>query len=208
MTYSKEIVKKIYRSLPDELKQIVATQETSSINDETAQKYHLKTDQRLQMGDEVTMRLIGLTTENDFVKNIETRLKTTLEISQKIADDVKTKILSKAPEKLLRAQEEYAQTKLKELPQQTIASTEISSAPLFNPTPTPKILEIAPKNLPIVEPGEIAHDVRSESRSMNQESRTEIGKEDTKIEEPEIKNTPAKDRGYPEDKDPYREPIA
>ncbi len=142
MTYPKEIIRKIYQSLPDELKSVVGTQETASINDEIAKAYRLNTKQRLGMGDEVTMRLIGVTTANSFISNLKTRLGISSEIAEKIKADVETKILSKVSVKVLHAQEEYSQSKLKET---TTTST--------------KLPEVAPEIHPMVEKGEVAHNV-------------------------------------------------
>ena len=112
MLYSREIIKAIYRSLPEELNQVVAAPETAAANDEIARIYNLEKNQRLAMGDEITMRLLGVTTGSSFIPNLQTRLGVTLEIAQKIAGDIQTTVLAKVPEKILAAQENYARTKL------------------------------------------------------------------------------------------------
>ncbi len=169
MTYSKEIIKKIYRSLPDELKQIVATEETSAINNNIAKAYNLNSQQRLEMGDEITMRLLGITSKEVFATNLGSRLKIDSEIAQKIANDVKTRILAKIPEKILIAQQEYVQAKITK----------------------PAVPEIAPVNLPMVESGEVAHDVPP--------ARQGLAGSQPKVSLPDYR--------YEGGKDPYREPL-
>ena len=177
MSLSRENIKKIYKSLPEELNRVVATQETFAINDEVAKMYNLDKQQRLELGDEVTMRLLGLSSENDFVKNLETRLKTSPEISQKIADDVKSKILSKIPEKILRDQENRV----------NIQAVKLSNIP-----------EILPTNLPMVEKGEVVHEVPHESPA-----RQDLA--GSGLEKPKMASVP--DYRYEKGKDPYREPL-
>ncbi len=136
------------------------------------------------MGDEVTMRLLGLTSGENFASNISSRLKIDSELAEKIANEIKTKILSRIPENILSEQEKKVKPALNE-----------SYAPIIN-TDTPIVItqetktealeelkhrrEVAqesgavikpvPPNLPVLEPdfaqstlvvkeGEKAHDV-------------------------------------------------
>jgi hypothetical protein len=215
MAYSKQTIKELYRSLPDELKSIVATQEISSINDDIAKAYGLNTKQRLELGDEITMRLIGVTTGKNFASNLETRLGITPEITKKLEMEIENKIFSKIPNNILSSQEEYAQSKLKESSAYT----------------TVNIPKIAPEMHPMVEKGEIAHDVPlPEERGEHTEPKeapapanlpTEELRSAPSIPAPEVRSiTPPSPEPKQEEKapeppkssyapgqDPYREPI-
>ncbi|MCR4279205.1 MAG: hypothetical protein NUV78_00510 [Candidatus Zambryskibacteria bacterium] len=194
MNYSKEIIKKIYRNLPVELSQIVATQETSVINDEIAKKFSLTKEQRQEMGDEITTRLIGITPDEQFTINIETRLKVTREIAQKIVDEIGNRILSKISKQILSKQGKVAQEMLKS-----------------ETTPKSVSLEIHPNNLPVIEPGEVAHDVpHVEEDTPVVGSRQQVVGEESKKEPtqamPPAQKTPLTPH-YPGGLDPYREPL-
>jgi len=112
MLYSKETVRKIYRLLPQELMAVVATTQTSATNDQIALTFQLDQSQRLELGDEITMRLIGLTQSNNFSLNIACRLKISAEIADRIVLEVNNKIISKVPINILELQEKSASKEL------------------------------------------------------------------------------------------------
>ena len=222
MTYPKEIIKKVYRSLPSELAQIVGTQETSEINDKIAKTYNLSTEQRLKMGDEVTMRLLGLTPDKSFAENLKVRLKITPEVAQKITEEVKNRILSKVPEKILSAQE-TVRLKLEKTDGiivttlktkgDTIKESERGVINNKVTVPTAPAIKASPPNLPVLEPdfaketlmvkkNEVAYDAAPTAQSTEPLGKT--AEPETKKEE---LKTPLPNYGYPPGKDPYREPL-
>lgn len=218
MSYSKEIIKEIYRSLPDELKQVAATYETSIINDSIAKNNGLTTQQRLDMGDEVTMRLIGVTPAKKFTSNLESRLKIGADVAKKIASEIESQIVSSVPVNILDTQEEYIQSKLAKLKEIT-TSLEIppEDLPIVVPHPSPKATE--------GKTGEVVHDVAKQPTTNNIQSTTkpalkipnnlptdnnvpvfEREAENMKQEVSEIPK-PITTAHYEPGQDPYREPI-
>ncbi len=181
MPYSKEIIRKIYQSLPEVIAQVTATPETASINDGIAKTYGLNREQRLEMGDEVTMRLLSITSDRAFATNLETRLKVSSEVAQKIANDVKNQVLSKIPEKALIEQEGVVHNMVKDLSE-----------------------NIAPANLPMVEKGETAHEVPHVE--IPNTKKQEANNIQTSKEERVQTTQPAKS-AYANGQDPYREPF-
>ena len=198
MDYPKEIIKKIYRNLPDELRAIVATPETAIINDTLAKENKLNREKRLALGDEITMRLLGVTTKDNFKESLKHRLQINDEVVEIILGAINSNMLSKIPEKTLKAQEEYAQEKLKTIslgPKEEIP-TETPDLESLPPTKSSE-LEIPPANLPMIEPGETAHDPKPFTFSERTES---VAK--TATPNPQAKPV----LGY-SGKDPYREPL-
>lgn len=201
MDYPKEIIRKIYQSLPDELQVVVATPETVAFNDSISKNNSLNKEQRLALGDEITMRLLGITKKESFKENLKNRLQINEELVSKILNEINSNILSKIPEKTFVVQEEYAQTKLKEwlanpqiTEQKVPENHDLESLP---PTKTTE-LEVPPANLPMVEPGETVHDTAPVAPIV----------ESPKVESQkvEIPKTPIQ-TGYVSGKDPYREPL-
>lgn len=199
MNYPKEIFKDIYRSLPEELKNIVATPEISNINDEIAQKHKLNDEQRLSLGDEITMRLMGITTRNAFPENLKNRLQIKDEEILTILEDINSKILSKISEKVSIAQEEYSQTKIKN------NLSDMTNTPnQEEPTETTSI-EIPPANLPMIEPGEVSHDTKPQMTPPVVETKPTISQPAQKPSAP-VPPKPVNIH-YPTGQDPYREPL-
>ncbi|MBX4195795.1 hypothetical protein KW796_02480 [Candidatus Parcubacteria bacterium] len=166
MTYPKEIIKEIYRSLPDEIVSVVESEEIIEKVSEIARSNNLGGEQKDSLGDEIMMRVIGVTQKVNFTSNIEARLGVTADVAQKIADEVGEKILSNIPSGVLEAQEEYTQVKLKEtapLPPVNISGSReklinsmdnspVSPSRSINlispPAPERKPLDLLPPNLP------------------------------------------------------------
>lgn len=161
--YQKEFLKTIYVSLPDEISDAVASEETLNSLLKMGDEYQLNKEQRDFVLLETTMRMIGLTPKNKFQEKLEGELKVNSEIANKIANNIIAVVLSKIPEKVLVAQEEYAQVKLKEwqskpqtIEQKVPENQDLESLPQIKTTE----LEVPPANLPMVEHGETVHDTK------------------------------------------------
>lgn len=210
MDYPKEIIRKIYQSLPDELQVVVATPETVAFNDSISKNNSLNKEQRLALGDEVTMRLLGITKKESFKENLKNRLQINEELVTKILNEINSNILSKIPEKVLTAQEEYAQAKLKEwLANPQITEQKVSEnqdLESFPPTKTTE-LEVPPANLPMIEPGEVAHDTAPKALEVGSKEKG-VGEGNTEVrgKEQEVGNTNTNQNAY-SGQDPYREPL-
>jgi len=197
--YQKEFLKIIYTALPDEISDVIASEETLNSLLKIEDDYKLSKEQRDSVLLETTIRIIGLTSKTKFQEKLEKELKINAVIAGKIANDIATVILSRIPEKILANQEEYAQAKLKEWQSkpQTQPIIETSDLESLSPTKTTE-LEVPPANLPMVEPGEIVHD----SKPFVPPIQTSVQNQQPK---PNIPTTPQ--TGYPGGKDPYREPL-
>ena len=110
MIYPKEIIKKIYRTLPDEINQVIATDETGAAIDEVTKKYNLSSEQRLSLGDEVTLTLLGITPLILFSSNIQNRLKIEKDVATNIENEISRDIFSKIDSEVFKLQEERALT--------------------------------------------------------------------------------------------------
>jgi hypothetical protein len=80
-----------------------------------------------------------------------------------------------------------------------------------NTIPTqPSVPEIAPEIHPIIEEGEVAHDVRNQPTTHNEQPTTEVSQEKSQTPVPAkvIENAPKPENAkYPGGVDPYREPL-
>lgn len=191
-----EQIKKIYRGLPDEMKDFVGSEEVSVIDDGIAKTYSLQIEQRRNLGDEVTLRLLGVTKGEELLGNIQTRLNISADVAAQISKDIDSKILSKIPANVLKAHDEYVQA----------GKLDISSPA------TTQSIEIPAEGLPMVEPGEAAHDTTPEEKAWMQGFKPEPRGAATFVAptiavKAEEKPAPAAVGAYPGGKDPYREPL-
>ncbi len=141
MNYPKTLIKTLYRSLPDEINAVLDDPETLNSIAAAGKIGGLSKEQVNNLGSEITGLLMGLTLPDNFASVLVEKLGTSKEIASKLAANVAGNIISKIPENVMHAQLEYAQVKLKELPQQAA---------------TP---EVPPQTLPEVIPGQTAHEV-------------------------------------------------
>jgi hypothetical protein len=146
MRYSKTFTREIVSSMSGEIRNVLSASDTLEASTDIALAFNLDINQENSLAYEISVLLMGLTPANLFVKLVSENLHVTQDQAAKIATEVHTRVLSKIPEALLLAQEEYAHSKL----------AEAGSSALIAPVSVP---EIAPEILPEVLPAEVAHDV-------------------------------------------------
>lgn len=194
--YPRELIKELQYALPDEIRNIIASDETLSALGEIGDTYQLSIDQAGNLGYAVTMALLGLTLPEKFTPTLIEKLGVTNEIGTKISGAVAEKIFSKIPEKVLHAQGEYAQAKLGG------AKMEIPSEkpPINLPTSSALVPEIAPEMLPELVPGQTAHEVEKTTPVIS----APVEAKDSGIV---VISTEKEKLAYQAGKDPYREPT-
>lgn len=98
--YTKEQLLTKFNSLPQELKQAIAGVKTSEIIQNISKKHHLQIDQMGELAAETGLVLLGLTKPEDYIKNLNNRLKINLKDARDIALEVNIEIFSKVKESL------------------------------------------------------------------------------------------------------------
>lgn len=100
MDYSKEELKKIYSTLPEDLKNAMFSVETSDIIQSISKKHNLHIDQMGELAAETGLVLLGLTRPENYIKNLGNRLNIDLKQAREIAMEVNIEIFSKVKESL------------------------------------------------------------------------------------------------------------
>jgi hypothetical protein len=112
--YPKDLVQYLHKSLPQELLLAITSEETFALLDELQETHSFTEKQRGILEYELAMRILGLTSKNDLTERVSKNLGVNPEIALQIVSTFDQKVASVLPEKLLQAQEEYGQVKLKE----------------------------------------------------------------------------------------------
>ena len=102
--YTNEQKIKLFESLPDELKEVIVSTETTDIIRNIANKHSLMLDQVTEMADEIGLIILGLTKTKDFVKNISERLNIDHNKAFLISEDINKYIISSVRESLQKVQ--------------------------------------------------------------------------------------------------------
>lgn len=214
MRYSREFVRTLHKSLPEDLQELIASPDTLDVLDTVSEKYSLDGSQTQRLQYELMLLILGITPAERFSQTLCEQLQISNEISLAITKEIYTSILSKVPEEHAHAQEEYAQAKL----------AEAGVNAIITPAQPP---EIAAEIHPALEEGEVAHDVphveSSPAQALAPSTETEVpapASDQTPAAEtvsapetvpettPEIqKETPPPAPTYAPGKDPYREPL-
>lgn len=235
MSYPQSIIKRIYHNAPDIIADLIASEEMGRETGIISQKYHLQPNQKNLLGNELTLRLIGVTSGERFIQKIEIELKIDAEIAKQIASAVTDQILSKIPKDILTKQEEQAQLMLEEvsklnevetirqkdkLDQEetvdrpviiTVENKEVALKQLDERVEQQKasVPEIASHNLPMVEPGETVHDAKPmtevEGLVRGINPSNDAPQQQAWARKPW--NASEQAYKYPGGKDPYREPL-
>ncbi len=191
--YPKELIQKIHHTLPEELLEALASENTFTSIEKIATAHDFSVEQMHKLTSLISYRVMGLVSNSEFKGKIQTELEVDVNLTGIVATELKDEILNKLPEELLNFQEITSQKILKE--------TNVTPAPASVP-------EIAPQNLPMIEEGEVAHEV------PHVESAAPVAATVPTTPTPAAKpETPAKvqvatpDFRYQAGKDPYREPL-
>lgn len=143
MNYPKKLVRSIYKTAPEEILEIVTSDETGETINTLGKRYDLTQEQIPLLTYEITLYLIGLTPKPEFKSSLIESIKISEEVAQSLISSLESSVFTKIPQETLNAQMESAQIKLKSFP------------PEENPSSTNEI-EIPPNILPIAIKEEIA----------------------------------------------------
>ncbi len=203
MEYSKEIVREIYKAAPEEILDVLTSDETIEKISILAKKYSLSTEQGFILSYEITLYMIGLIPDSSFEVELKNSLNLTDSTEKSLKASIEQDIISKVSKDTLDSQRKLAQEKV--------------SSPSIDIDNESKDLEIPPEILPMVEEGETAHDTLPESAEPKKpeiEAKTENSipnNIENRIEENKTEaapqETPKPKSAYPGGVDPYREPI-
>lgn len=100
MDYTQAQLKKIYSTLPEDLKNAMFSVETSDIIQSISKKHSLHIDQMGELAAETGLVLLGLTRPENYIKNLGNRLNIDLKQAREIAMQVNIEIFSKVKESL------------------------------------------------------------------------------------------------------------
>jgi hypothetical protein len=208
MNYTKEQLKKIFKSLPEDLQEAITSVESAQILSEIGNKFKLHIDQQSILGEETGYVLLGVSDPMEFVSSLSTKIGIDRTIASQIVSEINEKIFVKIKESLRQI---HSGTRPPVTPEikQTLSSNLIK--------------EISTKELNI--PKEAMSILKGESSNKVQEKKsgTEIfgfSKDDDKnghmdIMEQKMKtdfSLPKTENGLTksaqtQSSDPYREPI-
>ncbi len=104
MKHTTEQLNKIYQGLPEDLKDIIASVDSTTIIQDVGGKYNLHIDQIGELGSETGLVLMGITPPAQFVTNLASRMKVDRLIANEIANEINEKIFSRVRESLKKAQ--------------------------------------------------------------------------------------------------------
>lgn len=92
---SKEEITKKYEQLPENVRKIFSSTDTSRIIRDLGQKHKLMLDKIGELADETGLVMLGLTHPKNFISNLTSRLGATKEVAREIADEINEKIFQK-----------------------------------------------------------------------------------------------------------------
>ncbi len=95
MNHTREELRKIFLTLPEDLQEAVTSVETAEAIKKIREKYNLHIDKAGDLGDEVGRVMIGVSSFRDFAPRLKERLHLTDEQAHNIANDVNTEIFAK-----------------------------------------------------------------------------------------------------------------
>ncbi|OHA89603.1 MAG: hypothetical protein A3C70_02505 [Candidatus Zambryskibacteria bacterium RIFCSPHIGHO2_02_FULL_43_14] len=174
MNETDKLIAEQLKTLPPSLQQAISAVPWKALVQEIGKANTLDTEQIVSLEQETMLVVYGLENPNDYVSNIIKEVGVSEEVAYTIAGSVVDKIF----EPILRKSEEF----------------EKSVTPAITPVSAPAT---PPANLPMVEAGEVAHEV------PHIEQTTPI----PAPQKPEPKAS-LPDYRYEQGKDPYREPLA
>ncbi len=183
----KEFIKKIYVFSPDVIQDAIVSDELTKKITELGSENGLSGAQKNLLGNEITLRLIGITKKDSFVKKLVDELKINEQVSSAIFDSFEKFIYSLVPEKVLIAQEEYVQSKINDAEPSLQSVSEIKTEQIAL---APTVIADKHNDLPMVVAGE------RPKTALTFEERKKL-----------VPNIPDNKVHYEGGKDPYREPI-
>lgn len=100
MSYSKEQLNNIFDTLPEDLKNAIASVDNSKTVNELGNKYKLHVDQQSILGYETGLVLLGVTDPTDFVSILSTKLGIDRNMASQIAGEINERIFVKVKSSL------------------------------------------------------------------------------------------------------------
>src|SRR3989344_1376396 len=119
MEYTREERRKIFEKLPADLKEAILSTDNSDKLQAIAEKHSIMLDQLGELGDELSLLMLGLTSQNTFVENVARRLSISHDESYQISKEINTEILDAVRDSLKKIQEDSKSTEPIEPPPQT-----------------------------------------------------------------------------------------
>ena len=108
MKYTNEQISKIYKSLPLDIREVIASVEYMDSVQAIGKKYKLLIDKVGVLSEETGFVLMGITLSKDFAKNIRERLEVSEDVAINIVKEINEQIFSVVRESLKKIYEERA----------------------------------------------------------------------------------------------------
>jgi len=86
--YTKEELRTKYSQLPEEIKEALNSDSLIDTIEKASSKFKIHIDQRGELASEIGLVLLGVTRPNEFLNNVQERLKISLEMAGEIVKDV------------------------------------------------------------------------------------------------------------------------
>lgn len=100
MNYTKEQLKQIFKSLPEDLQDAITSVESAQILSEIGKKFKLHLDQQSFLGDETGYVLLGVSDPMEFVSSLSIKLGIDRNTASQIVSEINEKIFVKIKESL------------------------------------------------------------------------------------------------------------
>lgn len=210
MNETDKLIEEQWKTLPPNLQRAIDAVPWKALAQEIGKTNTLDAEQIVSLEQETMFIIYGFENPNDYVSNITKNIGISEEIAYTIAESVVAKIfdpiLKKSEEKKAMAEEPEGPIVItKETKKEALE--ELSRRSMKSQNPLASVPEIAPSNLPMVEPGEVAHDVahavpevgsKKQEVSMRENTSQEVKTDSMKVSLPDYRYGGA---------DPYREPL-
>jgi hypothetical protein len=105
MKYSREEIRKVYKSMPDVVKDVLGSIENAEVMETIGKKHNLHIDQQGALVDEITLLILGMTKIGDFPNALSAELHVPDNVAQKITADVNAQIFHPLREQLRQSLE-------------------------------------------------------------------------------------------------------
>jgi hypothetical protein len=196
-----EIIKEQVVNAPEEIKNILRTRSWIVVTDGIAAKNNFSPEQRASFENEVLFILLGMELVKDLSFNIKTNVGLTEDHAKQLSTELYEKIY-KNVEKLLPTETESESITKPESKEEAMRRLSDRMRGVMNGE-APK--GVVHENLPMVEPGEVVHDVPhvETAPEPKPEAPPKIEVAEKAPTAPDKPSTPS----YSPGKDPYREPI-
>jgi len=199
MKITPQQIKKKYKKLPSDIKEVMFSVSTSDVTQEIGKKYNLHIDKMGELSDEIGLVMFGFTRPPDFIKNIRKRLEVDNNTAQEIARKVNEKIFKPIKSSLMGVHGVKNDTPVEQVEDEPLKREEVLKEIEDEPEvqKIEGIYDSSPKS---------ADDATSDTKNIIEEKLSEsfrMPKTETEYKDKETPNTTSS--GYKE-VDPYREP--